>query len=64
VIVRQLLETLKNVETMSEPAYFPYRAHKNRPYIAEFLTLPDKERRWDVLTQMALFGTRRAFGDQ
>lgn len=49
---------------MSEPAYFPYRAQKNRPYIAEFLTLPDKERRWDVLTQMALFGTRRAFGDR
>lgn len=30
----------------------------------EFLRLPDKERRWDVLTQMALFRTRAAFGDR
>lgn len=49
---------------MSETGYFPYRAHKNRPYIAEFLRLPDKERKWDTLVQLTLSRTRRAFGDR
>lgn len=47
-----------------ETGYFPYRAHKNRPYIAEFLRLPDKERNWNTLVQMSLSRTRREFGDR
>ena len=45
-------------------AYYPYRAMRDRPYMAEFLKLPDGERRWDTLTQMALFRTRASFGDR
>jgi hypothetical protein len=44
-------------------AYFPYRAVKNRPYFDEFIALPREERKWDVLTQIALSRTRRAFGE-
>lgn len=49
---------------MSHTAYFPYRAHRNRPYIADFLKLPDKERSWDRLVAMALASTRRSFGER
>lgn len=49
---------------VKETGYFPYRAHKNRPYIAEFLALPEKERRWEVLMQMSMAGTRQAFGER
>lgn len=49
---------------MSITGYFPYRAHKNRPYINEFLNLPDKERRWDILMQLVLSRTRRSFGER
>jgi hypothetical protein len=49
---------------MSETGYFPYRAHKNRPYIAEFLSLPDKDRNWNSLVQITLARTRQSFGDR
>lgn len=49
---------------MNETTYFPYRAHKNRPYIAEFLGLPEKERNWDSLLHISLARTRQAFGDR
>jgi hypothetical protein len=49
---------------MSATSYFPYRAHKNRPYIAEFLGLPDRERNWNSLLHMSLARTRQAFGDR
>lgn len=49
---------------MSEIGYFPYRAHKNRPYIAEFLSLPEKERNWNALVQITLARTRQSFGDR
>lgn len=49
---------------MSGPGYFPYRAYKNRPYNSAFLKLPNQERKWDVLTMMALSQTRNSFGDR
>lgn len=49
---------------MSETGYFPYRALKNRPYIAEFQRLPEKDRGWDTMVQMALSRTRRSFGER
>ena len=49
---------------MSDIGYFPYRAHKNRPYIAEFLRLPDKDRNWNSLIQITLARTRQAFGNR
>lgn len=47
---------------MSGVGYFPYRTCKNRPYIADFLSMPDKKRKWDSLVSMALFATRKSFG--
>jgi hypothetical protein len=55
---------IKEFTDMSETGYFPYRAHKNRPYIAEFLRLPDKDRNWNSLLQMTLARTRQAFGNR
>ena len=49
---------------MNETGYFPYRAYKNRPYIAEFLRLPDRARNWSSLVQLTLARTRQAFGDR
>lgn len=43
-------------------AYYPYRAFKDRPYFKEFGELPAAERRWDTLSQMAMFSTL-AFND-
>ncbi len=43
-------------------AYYPYRAFKDRPYFKEFGELPDAERRWDTLSQMAMFSTLAEFG--
>lgn len=49
---------------MTSHSYFPYRAHKNRPYISEFLERPLEDRDWAGLVQMALFRTRDSFGDR
>jgi hypothetical protein len=49
---------------MNATSYFPYRAHKNRPYIAEFLGLPDNERNLNSLLHISLARTRQAFGDR
>lgn len=49
---------------MNHDVYFPYRSYKNRPYIADFLQLSDKERSWDCLVSMALAATRYSFGDR
>lgn len=57
---------LRNVAKQRDKAmraYFPYRAVKNRPYFDEFGGLPREERKWDVLTQIALFRTSAAFGE-
>lgn len=59
-----LVNLKKALARMIETAYFPYRAHKNRPYIAEFLRLPDKGRNWSSLVQITLARTRQAFGDR
>lgn len=48
---------------MTQFSYFPYRTEKNRPYIKDFFELPREERTWDVLVQMVVSSTRRAFGD-
>lgn len=49
---------------MISKSYFPYRAFKNRPYVADFLSLPPHEREWSRLVQMALSFTRRSFGER
>lgn len=47
-----------------QTAYYPFRAVKDRPYLDEFRALPREERRWDALTQLALFRTRASFGEK
>ncbi len=44
------------------PAYYPFRAFKNRPYFKEFMDEPRENRKWSVLAQLALFRTGDVFG--
>ena len=60
---KQRIRNSEESTDMIETGYFPYRAHKNRPYIAEFLRLADRDRHWSSLVQMTLARTRQAFGD-